>query len=290
MTPTDQRLTNRVLLLFLVVVTALGATFAHQSASFQQVPDQKQTGIDQSSLTSLQLKIFHNDVEIGGATGFVIEKNNKRYLITNRHVVLACAQDKNPNNVGGWICANKLGIFHNRLNHLGEWIWVTEDLVDEHKNKRWLEHPTLGATADLVALPLNHMADVKFYPLDMELSKVDVVVGVADPVSIVGFPYGLAQMGGLPVWKTGTVASDLDINVGGRPVFLIDTTSRPGMSGSPVYAVRSGAYRSSDGALRTGIGGSIKKFLGVYSEQMQAAEIGGVWKAEAVVTLYDSLP
>ncbi len=51
-----------------------------------------------------------------------MEKNNKRYLVTNRHVVLACAQDKNSTNVGGWICANKLGILHNRLNHLGEWV------------------------------------------------------------------------------------------------------------------------------------------------------------------------
>jgi hypothetical protein len=148
----------------------------------------------------------------------------------------------------------------------------------------------IRAAADLVALPLKHMEDVKFYPLDVDLSKADVVVGPADPVSIVGFPYGLAQQGGLPVWKTGTVASDLDINIGGKPIFLVDTTSRPGMSGSPVYAVRSGAFRSSDGSLHTAIGGSIKKFLGVYSEQIQAAELGGGWKAEAVMALYDSLP
>ncbi len=107
----------------------------------------------------------------------------------------------------------------------------------------------------------------------MGLSKTDVVVGPAAPVSIVGFPYGLAQQGGLPVWKIGTVASDLDIDIGGKPIFLVDTTARPGMSGSPVYAVRSGAFRSSDGSLHTAIGGSsIKKFLGVYSEQIQAAE------------------
>jgi hypothetical protein len=178
MAATNQRLTNRMPLLFLVAATAFGATFARQSPppSPQQAPDQKQITIDISSVTSLQLKIFHNEVEIGGATGFVIEKNNKRYLVTNRHVVLACAQDKNPTNVGGWICANKLGIFHNKLNHLGEWVWVTEDLLDEHNKKRWLEHPTLGAAADLVALPLKNMEDVKFYPLDVGLSKTDVVV------------------------------------------------------------------------------------------------------------------
>src|SRR5437867_278874 len=279
----------RAILLFVAAITSCAA-FGSQSSPPQQHPGPNATTIDPSSVTSLQLKIRHNDVEIATATGFVVEKNNKRYLVTNRHVVLACAQDQNPTNVGGWICANKIAILHNKLNHLGEWLWVTEDLFDDHNNKRWTEHPTLGAAADLVALPLQHMGDVKFYPLDMESRKADIVVGPADPVSIVGFPFGLATQGGLPVWKTGTVASDLDINIGGKPIFLVDTTSRPGMSGSPVYAVRSGAYRSSDGSLHTAIGGSIKKFLGVYSEQIQAAELGGGWKAEAVMALYDSLP
>lgn len=279
-----------MLLVYFVAATAACSTFAHQSPSPQQVPQPRQINLDISSVTSLQLKIFHDDVEIGGATGFVVEKNNKYYLVTNRHVVLACAQDKNPSNVGGWICANKLGIFHNKLNHLGEWIWVIEDLMDEHNTRRWVEHPTLGGAADLVALPLKHTEDVKFYPLDTELSKTDIVVGPADPVSVVGFPYGLAEQGGLPVWKTGTVASDLDIDFGGKPVFLIDTTSRPGMSGSPVYLVCSGTYRGSDGLVRILTGGSIKKFLGVYSEQFQAHELGGVWKAQTVMTLYDSLP
>jgi hypothetical protein len=277
------------ILLSVVTITSCAA-LGSQSSPSQQPPDPNATTIDQSSVTSLQLKIRHNDVEIASATGFVVERNNKPYLITNRHVVLACALDQNPTNVGGWICANKIAILHNKLNRLGEWLWVTENLFDEHNNKRWSEHPTLGAAADLVALPLQHTDDVKFYSLDLETRKTDLVVGPADPVSIVGFPFGLATQGGLPVWKTGTVASDLDINIGGSPVFLVDTTSRPGMSGSPVYAVRSGAYRASDGTLRTAMGGTMKKFLGVYSEQIQAAELGGVWKAEALMALYNSLP
>jgi len=245
--------------------------------------------LDPLSVTSLRLNLRHDDVEIGSATGFVVEKANKRYLITNRHVVLMCTLDSNPGNIGGWICANKLTILHNRLNHLGQWVRVVEDLYDEKNSKRWLEHPTLGASADLVALPLQKAEDVQFYPLDMELRRADIAVGPADPVSIVGFPFGLAQDGGLPVWKTGTVASDLDINFRGKPIFLVDTTSRPGMSGAPVYAVRSGAFRSADGTLKTALNGSAKRFLGVYSEQILAAELGGVWKAEALMALYDSL-
>jgi len=246
--------------------------------------------IDQVSLTSLKISILRNDVEIGTATGFVMKKNNKYYLLTNRHVVLACGQDRNPGDIGGWICANKLAILHNKLNHLGDWFWVTEDLIDAHGNKRWLEHPTLGGAADIVAIPLEHTGNVQFYPLDIELRKTDIVVVPGDSVSIVGFPFGLSQELGLPIWKTGTVASDFHTKRNGKPMFLVDTTSRPGMSGSPVYAVRSAAYATSTGALQVNGGSPAKKFLGVYSEQMLNVEVGGVWKAEAVATLYDSLP
>jgi hypothetical protein len=253
-------------------------------------PQENQFVVDQLSLTSLFVKIYRNDVEIGSATGFVVEKNHKHYLVTNRHVVLLCAQDRNQSNIGGWICANKLSIFHNRLGHLGEWLWVEENLFDAHGNKRWLEHPKLCSGADLVALPLEQTENVQFYPLDLNLGKSEITLGPGDPVSIVGFPFGLAQEAGLPIWKTGTVASDLDINYNGKPIFLVDTTARPGMSGSPVYAVRTGAFRGANGALQMAVPGPAKKFLGVYSEQIPFAEIGGVWKSEAVMALYDSLP
>jgi len=240
------------------------------------------------SVASLLLQMKHDEVILGTATGFVVPKNAKYYLFTNRHVVLACGEDQNPTNTGGWICANKLSIFHNTKNHLGQWHWVSEDLFDAHQQKRWLEHPILAGAVDLVALPLTHAEDVEFYPLDIARGKTDIKLTPGDTVSIIGFPFGLSQTAGLAIWKTGTVASDLDINYNGKPVFIIDTTSRPGMSGSPVYAIRTGSYQTSGGNLMFG-GGAIR-FLGVYSAQSVNAELGFVCKAEVVQALYDSLP
>lgn len=253
----------------------------------------QETRIDQGSVTSLKLRILNGDKEIGLATGFVVDKNNKHYLVTNRHVVLACSLDPDSANIGGWICANRLAILHNRYAHLGESTWLTEELYSEPgHNKRWVEHPTLGGAVDIVAIPLVQTENVQFYPLDLDLMKANVSVLPGDSVSIVGFPLGIVQSGGLPIWKTGTVASDPDLNYEGKRMFAVDTTSRPGMSGSPVYAVRSGAYRSLDGKLMmpSVSGSSVKRFLGVYSEQQIGAEIGGVWKAEVLKELYDSLP
>ena len=240
--------------------------------------------IDRLSVTSLAVAVFHGDTSIGSATGFVLQKNQNYYLVTSRHVVLTCAEDTNPNNVGGWICADKMKILHNTSGHLGDWFWVEESLYDENKHRRWLEHPTLGSSADLVALPLKNTAGVEFYPLDLSLRNTDMQLAPGDPVNIVGFPLGETQGGGLPIWKTGTIASDLDINYGGKAKFLVDATARSGMSGSPVYARR---FTAQD---KTGNTNGVTKFLGIYSEENQVLELGAVWKAEAVAALYESLP
>jgi hypothetical protein len=115
-----------------------------------------------------------------------------------------------------------------------------------------------------------------------------VHIAPGDTVSIVGFPHGLAQVAGLAIWKTGTIASDPDVNFEGKAKFLLDTTARGGMSGSPVYARRT--IDTEPGGQLVTYGSPKTRFLGVYSEQSEALEIGVVWKAEMVQSLYDSLP
>jgi hypothetical protein len=250
--------------------------------------------VDPLSLTSLKLLILHDNVQIGSATGTVLLKGSHHYLLTNRHVVLACTEDKNANNVGGWLCANKLVITYLRNDHHG-WIPAIEDLYDAQNNKRWLEHPTLqtaagsipGSSIDLIALPLTQTQGADLVPLNLELAGTQILLGPSESVSIVGFPLGLGANEGLPLWKNGTIASDLDVDYEGKERFLLDTTSRAGMSGAPVYAKRTGSYSTASTLISVG---NATKFLGIYSEQSERAEIGIVWKAIVVKRLYDSLP
>ncbi len=97
---------------------------------------------------------------------------------------------------------------------------------------------------------------------------------------VIGFPLGLAAAGKLPIWKTGHVASDIDINYDGKPIFLIDATTKPGMSGSPVVALVKGLRRTSTG-WNLG-GGEFIRFLGIYSGRIGDSEIGRVWKPEVL--------
>lgn len=250
--------------------------------------------VDPLSLSSLKILILHDTVPIGSATGTVLLKGSHHYLLTNRHVVLACAEDKDRNDVGGWLCANKLKITYLRTDHHG-WTQGIEDLYDPGNHKRWMEHPTVqtpsgaapGSSVDLIALPLTQIQGADLSPLDLGLAEKKILLGPSESVSIVGFPLGGGANEGLPIWKNGTIASDLALDFDGKEQFLLDTTSRPGMSGSPVYAKRTSSYSEAPGLL---VAGSATKFLGIYSEQSERAEIGIVWKAIAVKRLYDSLP
>jgi hypothetical protein len=62
------------------------------------------------------------------------------------------------------------------------------------------------------------------------------------------------------------------------------------MSGSPVYARRNGMYQSENGMMMM-VGGNTDRFIGIYAGSIdQASEIGRVWKASAIMTIFDALP
>lgn len=245
-----------------------------------------QTQIDRLSVTSLLLEVFSKNVMLATATGFVIQKGENYYLITNWHVVTLRDPLTNQSLDPSGRIPDQIAIFQNVKGKLGTWNWVREDLYDRDRKQRWIEHPQLGSRVDVVALPLVHLEGIEFYPLDLTLANAPVHIGPTEPVSIVGFPFGQTATAGLAIWKSGSIASDPDVNYDGSPEFLIDATGRPGMSGSPVYSRRIGSFMDSAGneVVRPGI---TDKFLGVFAGSIRSdPEVGRVWKASVVQDIY----
>lgn len=102
---------------------------------------------------------------------------------------------------------------------------------------RWVEHPTLGPKADFVALQLTDLNDVELYPYDPANPGPQIMVGPADPVSVIGFPFGLTAGGAFGVWATGFLASEPEVDFNNLPIQLIDCRTRQGQSGSPVWPI-----------------------------------------------------
>jgi len=111
------------------------------------VPD---IGIARPSVASLYLQPGFQGTDLGNATGFVVERDGKRYLITNFHVVTGRKPATNENILPAGAWPDSLRIAHNCAGQLGKWIWKSEALYDEERVPLWLEHPVHRSAVDVV--------------------------------------------------------------------------------------------------------------------------------------------
>lgn len=240
--------------------------------------------IDPLSASSLLLQVCTDNQVLGTATGFPIKISETFYLVTNWHVVTGRSPYDNKLNTPTE--PNNLKILHHHNSGLGKWCLVQETLFDNQKSRRWLEH-SKGNGVDVILLPLTQLQNgVQIYPFDLDLEKANMATAPAMPVSIIGYPFGLKTGGAFPIWKTGHIASDPDLDFDGKPAFLIDATTRGGMSGSPVVLRMTGGYQDNDGNMIMTTG-TTTKFLGVYSGRIHKdSEIGIVWRPQTIADIH----
>lgn len=233
--------------------------------------------IDPLSVVPLFLDAQKDGTSLGAGSGFVVHHGGQPYLITNWHVVTGRRPETGQPIDARAADPDRLIIWHHVAGPLGSWRVRDESLFEGRSGRpRWREHPR-ARQVDVVAVPLSSVVDVQLYPLDLALAREDIVVRPGEAVSIIGFPLGMSSAGKFPIWKTGHVASDVDLDYEGKPVFLVDATTKPGMSGSPVVARRIGQIPRTSGLH---LGGEATRFLGVYSGRIhELADVGMVWKS-----------
>lgn len=271
-----------------LIITLLIFAFNIRGADIPKDSQQESIIINQLSVTSLYLELVQGNLSLGTATGFIIEWHKKYYLITNYHVVSGRHPDTNEIRDPGGNVPDKLLIWHHS-NVTGTWLIKSEGLY-KNGNKIWYEHPN-GHNIDIIALPISYTkSDILIYPFDLELANADMIPEVAMPVSIIGFPMGMSASGKFPIWKTGHIASEPLINLDSKPAFLIDATTRGGMSGSPVVLRLYGGYKTKSGSSMMVTSGVRTLFLGVYSGQWPHPEIGKVWKPIVINEILESIP
>jgi hypothetical protein len=240
--------------------------------------------VTRPSVASLKIELRASGKALGTATGFVVGGPPNRYLVTNRHVVRGRSNDGSEANLhpsSAW--PETIVIAHHFAKNLGQWVQIEEPLYDTFGVPLWLEHPKYGGRVDVVALPLAHVDGIDFYPYDPINPGAALAIGIARPLFIVGFPFGVTGGGAFGVWVQGTVATELELDWGDLPSFLIDSRTRPGQSGSPVIAFHSGGAAAMEHG-GTAIGsGQMERFIGVYSGRInEQSDLGRVWKKEVI--------
>jgi Trypsin-like peptidase domain len=221
---------------------------------------------------SLFLELRKAGVAIGTATGFIVERESKRYLVTNRHVVR-----------GINVAPDVLVVAQHVAGHVGMWQPREEQLYDKTGQPQWFEHPSNPAEVDVAAFPLRNDTGIDVYGYDPWSPGPGLKAGVSEPLNIIGFPFGITGGGALGIWVRGFVATEPGLDWQNLPRFLIDSRTRSGQSGSPVIAYSNGgAVPMADGSLAF-MSGPVEQFFGVYSGRInQESDLGIVWKAQVV--------
>lgn len=254
--------------------------------------------IDLSSLGSLFVKIYYNDIQLGSATAFIVNDNKQNYLVTNRHVVTG------KNNITNKII-NTMGAIPNKIiveiptyhpeTNTFNWNKKTINLYDSNENPIWMEHCEYKEKMDVVAIKLDESIKLS---ITYSLDSSNFLCSICDNVKIIGYPFGYninPKQGYFAIWMSGTIASEPLVNLIipntniEIPGFLIDARTREGASGSPViYYNRQGILPNNNGF--SICSDSIRIPLGIYSGRISnESDLGIVWKWDVLKKIINSI-
>jgi len=159
-------------------------------------------------------------------------------------------------------------------------------LLSSNEEPLWLEHPVYGETVDIAALPLPKTQGFSVFPISWR-NPIPLARRIGIPAKVVGFPFGYRINKNFPIWVTGALASEPEVDVDGLPLMLIDCRTRRGNSGSPVvlHYPQGTMYAHEDGAASTSPQ-DVMRYLGIYSGRISVgSDIGRVWKLSAIIEI-----
>ena len=253
----------------------------------------------------MKLKTSAHGQELSIATGFFYQHKGRSFLITNYHVV-SC---RHPN-TGAVL--NHQGIVPDTLilgvvtsvtpsagSQMVQWKWRQLPLYLEGDNPTpiWTEHPEYGKRFDVVAIPLSGLKETSIKAANAPEHDLDMIhLYPSMEAFVIGYPLGMSGGGHFPIWKRATIATEPDFDLDDMPKFYIDTATREGMSGSPVYAQEVGYWLAEGESDQSKASiGKGRRFVGVYSGRLGAedefkAQLAIVWKESALISLIESVP
>lgn len=125
-----------------------------------------------------------------------------------------------------------------------------------------------------------------------ERSLLESNLEVSEELFILGYPKGIIDIYGQPLWKRATVATQPHLGWNRQKQFLVDCASREGMSGAPVLFHSKSGLISSVGCLTIG-DDPVSLFHGIYVGRIGnvsdfEAQVGTVWQRSVVDEIIES--
>lgn len=269
---------------------------------------------DQLSLITTKVILQKGNEPLTQGTGFYFAKvdtlnSGFMALITNYHVLTGAAPKENKTPIGD----NILIYFHKNLDSLSDLKEVRLPLFTKSGKPVWISSSKYpNADIAVIPIPTDAIEDCERVLITEEWTKQPAYLRPTSSITLIGYPYGISDtVNNLPIWKTGSIASEPNYDFNGEPSFLLDISAFPGMSGSPAFIIdnNSGSYEISASGIR--VSGKLQKFIGVYAsmemlsedkylEQLNmngnygikvssSLELGRIWKADIIIDIVNSI-
>lgn len=262
--------------------------------------------VEHLSLITTPVLLLEGDKVVSQGTGFYFALSQGTgsvlFLVTNHHVLTGYGPTENKPPMGN----NIVFYLHKDANHPGMTKEIRFPLFTKNKKPVWLGSKDLPE-ADVAVIPVvsSLVADVKVFGITSDWTTANIKLRPTSTVTLIGYPYGYYDKKNcLPIWKTGSMASEPDTDFEGKPLLLVDISAFPGMSGSPAFAIAHGAYEMIEGPTTVG---HVQKFLGIfasmplitenkYLEEIpsqskqglvfeQSLQLGHIWKANLIIEI-----
>jgi hypothetical protein len=219
---------------------------------------------------------------LGTATGFIVDHNNGWYLVSAWHVFSGRdPRTGQPMNKEGCV-PDRFNLTFNVLaiDLDGTTTGVTTKKIGVPLNTEggeaiWSQHAVHGQAVDVAVINLTDC--LSWFQTQMYSgSSQNMVADVGCDLFMPSFPKGYSANGVFPITKRASLANPID-NFTGGTAFYIDTASREGMSGAPVFIWTNVAHwvqDSLDCAPKfTGLPFAYR-LLGVYSGREISSDVG----------------
>ena len=257
----------------------------------------KASQFDALSFRTTPIEILSYGLEpqiLSHATGFFWEHQGSQFLITNRHVVTGRNTFTDDYLTPELIQPYRIRYFEVKWYQMPNDMWaLTRQAVEielfSDGQANFLQDPDFDLyRVDIVAIPLARLMEVngKFSPFVNHFKFESLFHFTGDTCYTVGYPFRNYTGNMIPIWKSGTLASEPFFPVDNKPMFLLDTLTKDGMSGSPVFRRSFGPASGAD--LTMNLDSIVRtEFVGVYSGRMSSPEfaqagLGIAWYANRI--------
>lgn len=294
-------------------------------ASFSLAQDN--ISIEELYLITTRLILCRGNDPVNQGTGFYFFDNNHLFLVTNFHVLTGynpveseslkfgtkiyyitqqsetpgrLEQLKLPLESEPLVGDNIIFHIHKNYNNPKDLIEIRLPLFNKKGSPIWFRSKKYSY-ADVAVIPIPNqflvdqgVDDVKIMVIGYPIIESHLNVRISSKIVIIGYPYDLYdEKNQLPIWKTGSIASEPNFDFNSEPKFLVDASTFPGMSGSPVFAIASGVFDTVEGKR---VEAAVeRRFLGIYSSNKiltktgESLELGTIWKVKTMIDIIENI-